>query len=151
MELYFYKGDELIPLVKMKISLKIGFSNQLYEVFFPMDPIQFTRHQISLKCQFRNLVSREIFISTQENIRNTKQPLRALLWSYYSYLRGITCIAELYTVGTHPSLHIISKVQYAIIVTHMDFFNIKFDWIDHLLGQVCLFWQLIRDKVQFQH
>ena len=36
-----------------------------------------------------------------------------------------------------------SMVQYAIIGTRVDFFNLEVDGADHLLGQVCLFWQLI--------
>ena len=32
-----------------------------------------------------------------------------------------------------------STVQYAIIRTRMDFFNLEADGVDHLLGQVCLF------------
>ena len=50
---------------------------------------------------------------------------------------------ELHTWGTCPSLCIFSTVQYAIIGTRVDFFNLEADGADHLLGQVCLFWQLV--------
>ena len=36
-----------------------------------------------------------------------------------------------------------STVQYAIIGTRVDFFNLEADGADHLLGQVCLFRQLV--------
>jgi hypothetical protein len=36
-----------------------------------------------------------------------------------------------------------------IIGTHVDFFNLEADGADHLLGQVCLFWQLIFSRSIF--
>ena len=48
-----------------------------------------------------------------------------------------------------PVFVFFSTVQYAIIRTCVDFFNLEADGADYLLGQVCLFWQLIFSRSIF--